>query len=415
MTTRSIAPCIVATLLAALAGCSAAPAEPTAVAAAAIAGGVESQRGAVVAVINPDELCSAQLLTPDLVLTARHCAGPVVGGTYCGPVDGGSGPAAPTGGEPFAAGDVIVVLDAFVPAFPNEHETVAEVITLPGSTGGPLCGNDLALLRLASPVTNVEPIVPRLDLPPLVGEPFVAVGYGQTGGNDVSTAGTRREIADRKVTDVDEVASSSGQLRTVEGEWIADQGPCFGDSGGPAIDGEGRSFGVMSRGAGALCTKMIYGGLAPHAAWLREAALASAKARGVAPPAWTTPPAAGAAGFGEPCASADQCAAGLVCRPLAGAYRCTSLDCEHCPEGATCGDSLGVPACVPAVEAGADAGADASPEADPPPEEPGTAPADEPGAASSGGCAAGRSQDASAAAGLAALVALAASRRRRRG
>jgi hypothetical protein len=232
-----------------------------------------------------EELCTGYLIMPDLVLTARHCAAPVIDATG-GCVATEAGPPS-TGGTPLAPGQIVVSTDAVLgPA--SKPIAVAEVTVLPDSAGKPLCGNDVALLRLASPLTAITPIPLRVDAPPVSGETFTGVGYGSSKPAPDDDSGTRRARTDLAVASV----GASGD-RTLESEWIAAEGPCAGDSGSPALDAEGASFGVMSRGPKSKCQSMIYQRIDVHAAWLKEHALASASRLGTSPPAWVGAPADG--------------------------------------------------------------------------------------------------------------------------
>jgi hypothetical protein len=70
-------------------------------------------------------------------------------------------------------------------------------------------------------------------------------------------------------------------------EWRGDHGICNGDSGGPAIDGEGFVIGVTSRGP-AGCDDPVYGDLTGHAPWLRDAARRAAQGGSYEVPSWAS-------------------------------------------------------------------------------------------------------------------------------
>ncbi len=252
--------------------------------------GTASANAGVVAVENPDELCSGYLIAPNLVLTARHCVSMVGGAgttTACSPVMQADGttlqPATPV--SDYDASVIHVYPSDRVP-FIGGGIAVAEVIVLPDSGTQPLCGRDVALVRLVTPIDGATIIAPRLDGPPIVGEPLTVVGYGQTGGGNPDTAGTRLEVGGSSPVSIGVTMDASGRTRTNENEWVIDTGPCSGDSGSPAIDANGLSVGVMSRGQGSVCTSMVYERVDPHADWLRASTLAAAAAAGIAPPAW---------------------------------------------------------------------------------------------------------------------------------
>jgi len=109
-------------------------------------------------------LASGSLITSDWVLTAGHVVEDV-------------NPAAMT----FTVGGQVY--------------NVAEYIAYPGYTGDSSAGNDLALVRLTAPVTNVTPAVLYTQTDE-VDRVTVVVGFGETGtgltGNIDGTAGTKR-------------------------------------------------------------------------------------------------------------------------------------------------------------------------------------------------------------------------------
>ncbi len=291
-----------------------------------ILGGVPSNRTAVVAVFNIDELCTGALIDVDLVLTARHCVSHL----------SGIGCAAKRTGE-YALKELGVTSDSVsmsINPFSLPYEAVAELSFLPSPDGEALCGGDIALLRLAQPVVGIVPLEPRLDAPPQVGEPVTAVGYGRSVGDNPDSAGTRLEFAGAKVSLVGAASYPDGSPRRTDGEWAIDKGPCYGDSGSPALAADGRTLGVMSRGAGAVCTDMTYERLDVHADWLRGRVRAAAARAGRAPPAWAL---VHSAAFGEGCVRADQCVDGLTCLQVGDASRCTSADCASCQSDWKCG------------------------------------------------------------------------------
>jgi len=76
------------------------------------------------------------------------------------------------------------------------------------------------------------------------------------------------------------------------GEFIADSPVCSGDSGGPALDQNGRVSGVTSRGD-EKCTVGIYSGVAAWRDFIVEKTFEAATSGHYVPPAWAGPPPAG--------------------------------------------------------------------------------------------------------------------------
>jgi len=266
-------------LILALSACSDPTDRTTAQTSSSVKGGTrDTDHTAVVAVghsVGGGMLCTGALLTPDLVLTAWHCVANMTGvpATPKCDVDATARPPA------LQASDVFVVdaADAFAA---KGSLAVAEII---GPTAPRFCGHDLAVLRLAKPIVDRAPIAPRLDPAPIVDEPVTVIGYGHTTPLDEMTSGVRTSTAST-------VESVGATARTAEEELIVTMGPCAGDSGGPMLDSEQRSIGVMSRGSQSTCQHMIYERLDKHAAWLVDVARASATRLAIEPPAWAASP-----------------------------------------------------------------------------------------------------------------------------
>lgn len=269
-----------------LAGCAfeaapdGAPPEPVETASAAIAGGyaARSERAVVgLAITGPGgqlaRTCSGALVAPDLVLTAQHCVAETPKRIRCDEARFG------------AVDDPVRV-----------HVTTSEEMWSGGATwtrgreiilptgGDSVCGHDLALVALEEPVPedDVVPLDLRLDRAAEDGEPYSAVGFGNTGG-DVKDAGSRRRRDGLRVECVGYRCGDEGQV--AGNEWRGDVGACRGDSGGPALDAEGRVLGITSRGPTG-CNDPIYGGVMEHREWLAEAAVRLAEEGGHPAPAW---------------------------------------------------------------------------------------------------------------------------------
>lgn len=204
---------------------------------------------AVLALNTPGGDCSASLVAPNLVMTARHCIA-VVGraeGLAC-TLDGES---ANDRGLITQDYDVTEV-DIFVGpgSSPLRTRKVTKVI----STGSPtVCRNDLALLVLEEPVDNY-PILPlRLLRPTSVGETVTIVGFGQTEASSSTRIRQRREGVDVVRVGANRFDEQGGQA--VRGTFVVSQGPCQGDSGGPAIaESTGAIAGIYSIKSTEDCT-----------------------------------------------------------------------------------------------------------------------------------------------------------------
>lgn len=231
------------------------------------------------------ELCTATLLAPNLVATARHCVAPTSADSVRCAVD----PA--RFAEPHAPERLWVhreraLRDSLasygllpVTGGGDELVPVAEVF-VPETTR--VCGGDLALLLLAEPLSadDAEPIAPRLDEPVAHGEPYTAVGFGAT--PDPDQQGTRRSREGLLVTCTPE--DCAGVAAVEDTEFRGGDGVCSGDSGGPAIDADGRVTGIASRSVD--CTGSVYSALSRWRDFIREVGALAAREGDYPEPDW---------------------------------------------------------------------------------------------------------------------------------
>jgi MYXO-CTERM domain-containing protein len=86
--------------------------------------------------------------------------------------------------------------------------------------------------------------------------------------------------------------SACGTDLVLEGEFIAESPVCSGDSGGPALDKNGRVSGVTSRGD-QKCTVGIYSGVSAWRDFIIEKTFEAATSGHYPPPAWAGDPPTG--------------------------------------------------------------------------------------------------------------------------
>lgn len=166
-------------------------------------------------------LCTASLISPELLLTAAHCVDPSL-------VGAGVEFSLARGGD-ISAPESVVAIDA-VAFHPNFN------------ANAPASGFDIAVARLAEPITDVAPLAINRDPAALAaGQPTTIIGYGLSDGFAQTGAGTKR-LANTPINGFDRNFVRIGN---------SNPNICQGDSGGPVlvdIGGEPTIVGVNSFG-----------------------------------------------------------------------------------------------------------------------------------------------------------------------
>lgn len=254
---------------------------------------------------DPDggHLCTAAVVAPDVVLTARHCVSELKS----------EGVACPSRaaqvGKTFPADSLYVHLGDDLTKGPFAARGRAVFVP----SGDVLCNSDLALVALDRPLA-LKPLPIARQLEPAVGRRIVAVGFGQVGAS--GGQGLRRFRTDVPI------------LAVSPREFVVDESTCPGDSGGPALDpATGAILGVVSRGS------VVCDGSGARNIYTRVSAFLELIDQAVGS-GGTSTPAPPEGDLGDACTSGGSCASG-VCANAVCSRKC-GPSAGRCPNGFRC-------------------------------------------------------------------------------
>jgi hypothetical protein len=199
-------------------------------------------------------LCSASLVAPNLIVTARHCVSYLTPGLFNCTVRGELVDNPEGGGSlgQHLPAESISVFDNTTP----RHEPLAHGTRIVSTLAPAICVNDIAFMVLDTELDL--PIVPiRLNRPALLKEDVTLLGFGLTDErqNIDYALQKRRRKGGLQIAGVGPDSIDDG-VTTVPPRALILNGPsgCVGDSGGPLLaSNSGALLGVYSLQAGESC------------------------------------------------------------------------------------------------------------------------------------------------------------------
>ena len=235
-------------LVAATLGCGAPGPQFESATDAILGGAPDGAHPGVVVVRNPRGTCTGTVLSPHLVLTARHCVADEPGASVPCPANDPSAPRVPSYSGDVAPGSVSISLT-------RTSAPVATAVAFFDDGAASGCGHDLAVVQvdaaLALPASAFRATVPA------DGDSVTVVGWGVV--DDARTPAAERYAKEAAIVAVGPASfryspygdpmQGTNTEPVVDGELLLTAGTTgLGDCGGPAFDAPGAIVGTDARG-----------------------------------------------------------------------------------------------------------------------------------------------------------------------
>lgn len=217
-------------------------------------------------------VCSATLIAPNLMLTARHCVAEIPDTEVDCRTDRFGAKTSP---------DTLLFSNDTQPTLTSRWFRAKQVFV--NDTDDAFCGNDVGLVMLDSNVPEdvATPAEVRLDPVVAANEPYIAVGYGGDMDGANAQYGVRHSRSDLVI---ECVGIGCGEQVTTQ-EFGGSDGGCPGDSGGPAFDASLHVLGTLSRGE-KQCMAPVYSAVAQFSTLILSSAQQAAADGDYPLPVW---------------------------------------------------------------------------------------------------------------------------------